>query len=113
MSWTPRDTGGMEVAMSFERNWTLREERPDYFNSRVTERVMTLNLSIKRRNGRTDDVGRFRIDMEQLAAAGFAHRHVEGGKPRYVMQINHVDGRNFTLGVRGGHATPLAKFAAP
>jgi hypothetical protein len=97
--------------MPRERNWTLTEDRPDYFNSQVNERVMTLNLSIRRSSGRVESVGRFRIDLDDLATRGFANRHVEGGKPRYVVQINHVRGRDFTLGVRAGETTPLAPFA--
>ena len=97
--------------MPRERNWTLTEDRPDYFNSDIGERVMTLNLSIRRTSGRVERLGRFRINLDDLATRGYAHRHIEAGKVRYVVQINHVNGRDHNLGVRVGETTPLAPFA--
>ena len=97
--------------MSKARNWTLTEDRPDYFNAQVTERILTLNLSIRRSSGLEERLGQFRIDLDDLAARGFANRHEEAGRTRYVVQINHVGGRDFNLGVRVGQTTPLAPFA--
>lgn len=97
--------------MPRERNWTLTEDRPDYFNSDVSERVMTLNLSIRRTSGRVERVGRYRINLDELADRGFANRHIEAGKARYVVQVNHINGRDFNFGVRVGETTPISPFA--
>lgn len=97
--------------MSKARDWTLREDRRDYFKSDIPERILTLNLSILRSSGLEESLGQFRIDLSELAARGFANRHDEAGRTRYVVQINHVGGRDFNLGVRVGQTTPLAPFA--
>jgi hypothetical protein len=96
--------------MAKERNWKLREDRADYFGT-VREPVMTLNLDITRQSGVVDRVGRFVLDLEDLAARGFVNRNIEDGEPEFVVQINHVHGRDFNLGVRVGETTPLAPFA--
>lgn len=97
--------------MTREYNWTLREDRPDYFSSKVYGPIMTLNLRIRRSGGQEDPVGRFRFDLEDLADRGLVNRHQEDGRTRYVVQINHIGGREYNLGVRAGETADLAPFA--
>ncbi len=92
--------------MTKARNWTLREDRADYF-SIVDEAVLTLNLGIRRRSGAVEHLGKYRLDLRDLSARGFVNHRDDG---EFTVQINHANGRDFTLGTRQGVATPLAPF---
>ncbi len=99
-----------EAIMARKRHWTLREDRSDYFNSKIRERFMLLELDIRRLSGKVERVGTFRFDMEALASRGLVNRHDESGGPRYVIQINHINGRDFNIGVRARETEPLTSF---
>jgi hypothetical protein len=88
------------------RNWTLREDREDYFCI-VEEPVLTLDLGIRRGSGAVERLGRYRLDLRELSARGFVNARDDG---RFTVQINHVRGREFSLGTRKGATTPLAPY---
>lgn len=92
--------------MANERNWQLREGRADCWHI-VPEEVLTVNLSITRNAGETDRLGKYRINLRDLAARGYANHRADG---QFTIQINHVNGRDFNLGTRVGVSTPLAPF---
>lgn len=88
------------------RNWTLREDRSDYFCI-VDEAVLTLSLGIRRRSGAVELLGKYRLDLRELAARGFVNHREDG---QFTVQINHVNGGAFNLGTRQGVSTPLTAF---
>ena len=88
------------------RNWNLREDRADYFNI-VEEDTLTLNLGIRRGTGAVEPLGKYRLNLRDLAARGFVNHRDDG---QFTVQINHVRGREFSLGTRKGVSTPLAPF---
>lgn len=92
--------------MAKERNWTLREDRADYFKI-VPEPVLTVNLAISRSARGDERLGKFRLNLRDLAARGFVNHREDG---QFTVQINHVNGQHFNLGTRAGVSTPLAPF---
>ena len=88
------------------RNWNLREDRADYFKI-VAEETLTLNLGIHRESGQLERLGKFRLNLRDLAARGFVNHRDDG---QFTVRINHVNGRDFNLGTRVGETTPLAPF---
>lgn len=92
--------------MATERNWKMRETRPDCWHL-IPEELLTVNLTITRSGGVVERLGKYRINVRDLADRGFANHAADG---QFTVRINHVNGRDFNLGTRVGQTTPLAPF---
>jgi hypothetical protein len=89
-----------------QRAWNGRDDISQHYMGRVphTERVVTLTLTWKRdKNSRPQLVGRFRLDMDKLVAAGYS-RTVPGW---YILRFQRTGNRIEVATNRSGRALPL------
>jgi hypothetical protein len=93
--------------MSVNRRWNLNEREGRYAATNIVEPVIEVDLGLKRVNGETERIGRFRLDLEALAAKGVvARREVSGNRVFDVQIYRRADG-DYSLGVRQDYTAPL------
>jgi hypothetical protein len=95
------------------RKWNLNEAKGRCAGTNIVESVMELHLGLKRKDGRQESVGRYHLDLDALADAGFVSRRVVEGNRVFDVQIYRESDGSYSLGVRQDHTTPLAPFAIP
>lgn len=102
-----------ESDMSVNRRWNLNEQEGRYASTNLVEPVILVDLGLKRVNGDTERIGRFRLDLESLAAQGVVARRKISGNRVFDVQIYRDEHGDYSLGVRRDHTIPLAPHRIP
>ncbi|HMV69919.1 MAG TPA: hypothetical protein PKA64_23970 [Myxococcota bacterium] len=99
--------------MAQKRTWNLNENRPggDFFKGGIEEGLIDLHLGFRTlaKPNAPEPVGRFRLDLRDLARRGFVKSEAADGSGPYGVQILRVDGRYY-VGLNQGSKTPLEPF---
>jgi hypothetical protein len=87
------------------RRWTMNSNLDYYVRTNETATVVELELSYKRRDGRTERAGSFHLDLPALERRGLVTRRGDV----YDIKICR-DSQGYWLGVRESDRAPLADF---
>lgn len=96
--------------MPSTRRWNLNERDGRYAATNLSHTTIDLHLGLKRRDGSTVPVGRYKLDLRALSAGGYVTRREVAGSNVYDVQIYRESNGSYTLGVRRDHVTPLRAF---
>lgn len=89
------------------RRWTMNSNLDYYVKTNEPERVIELDLSYKRPDGRVERVGSFRLDLPALERRGLVTRRGDV----FDIKVSRDAGR-YWLGVRAADRAPLTEFAS-
>lgn len=95
------------------RRWNLNERMGRCAKTNILEPMIEVDLGLKRVTGETVRIGRFRLDLEALAAKGVVARREISGNRVFDVQIYRDAAGAYFLGVHRDHATPLEPYRIP
>jgi hypothetical protein len=92
------------------RRWNLNEREGRYAATNLSDGAIDLHLGLKRRDGTTVPVGRYKLDLWALSADGYVTRREVAGASVFDVQIYRESNGSYTLGVRRDQVTSLRTF---
>ena len=94
------------------RRWNINEAEGRYAATNLPETAVDLHLGMKRLNGEKVPLGRYDLDLAELAQQGFVTRRQVGGTVVYDVQVYRESDGTLLLGVRRDRTTRLERFQA-